>query len=55
MSPCTNIPATAPSAGATRTPDDQDGFLEVLADGRARIEIPHPIQESDYDVIELRR
>ena len=43
------------SVGATRTPDDQDGFLEVLTDGRARIEIPHPIQESDYDVIELRR
>lgn len=43
------------SAGATATPDDQQGFLEVLADGRARIEIPHPIQESDYDVIELAR
>jgi hypothetical protein len=43
------------SVGASRTPDDQEGFLEILADGRARIEIPHPIQESDYDVIELRR
>lgn len=43
------------SVGASRTPDDQEGFLEILADGRARIEIPHPIQESDYDVIELVR
>lgn len=43
------------SYGAARTPDDQEGYLEMLADGRARIEIPHPVQESDYDVIELRR
>ena len=42
------------SFGARATPDDQAGMLYATASG-ARIEIPSPIQESDFDVIELRR
>jgi len=41
--------------GATATPDDQIGLLSLLADGRARIEFPYPLQESTFDVIELKR
>jgi hypothetical protein len=42
-------------AGAAATPDDQIGLLSPLADGRARLELPYPLQESTFDVIELRR
>lgn len=42
------------SAGARATPDDQIGMLHATASG-ARIEMPYPVQESDFDVIELRR
>ncbi|HEY0282553.1 MAG TPA: DUF4893 domain-containing protein [Rhizomicrobium sp.] len=42
-------------AGAAATPDDQIGYLSLLADGRARIEFPYPLQESTFDVLELKR
>jgi hypothetical protein len=43
------------SAGAEQTPDDQIGRLFLTYDGRARLEMPFPVQESDFDVIELKR
>ena len=43
------------SAGATQTPDDEIGLLSGLGSGHARIELPYPVQESAFDVIELRR
>jgi hypothetical protein len=43
------------AAGAPATPDDQVGVLSLLADGRARLELPYPIQESVFDLIELKR
>jgi hypothetical protein len=43
------------AAGAPATPDDQIGVLSLLADGRARLELPYPLQESRFDVIELKR
>jgi len=43
------------SVGAAATPDDQIGYLSVLSDGRARLELPAPLQESTFDVIELKR
>jgi hypothetical protein len=46
---------TGASAGAPATPDDQIGLLSLLADGRARLELPYPVQESTFDVIELKR
>jgi len=42
-------------AGAQATPDDQIGLLSLLSDGRARLELPYPVQESTFDVIELKR
>jgi Domain of unknown function (DUF4893) len=42
------------SVGAHATPDDQAGRLVATAEG-ARIEMPYPVQESVFDVIELRR
>jgi hypothetical protein len=42
------------SVGARATPDDQVGMLYATARG-ARIEMPYPVQESTFDVIELRR
>ena len=42
-------------AGAGTTPDDQIGLLSLLADGRARLELPYPRLESTFDVIELKR
>ena len=42
-------------AGAGATPDDQIGLFSLLADGRARLELPYPRLESTFDVIELRR
>ena len=42
-------------AGAGATPDDQIGLLSLLTDGRARLELPYPLQESTFDVIELKR
>lgn len=46
---------TGASAGAAQTPDDQIGRLTVTYDGRARLELPYPVQESTFDVIELKR
>jgi hypothetical protein len=43
------------TAGAAATPDDQIGLLSLLYDGRARLELPYPVQESTFDVIELKR
>jgi hypothetical protein len=42
------------SAGARATPDDQIGLLTATAGG-ARLEMPYPLQESTFDVIEMRR
>lgn len=42
------------SVGARATPDDQAGMLYATARG-ARIEMPYPVQESTFDIIELRR
>jgi len=43
------------SLGASQTPDDQIGRLTMIGPGHARLEMPYPIQESTFDVIELRR
>lgn len=43
------------SAGAEATPDDAIGLLSGIGPGRARIEFPYPVQESTFDVIELKR
>jgi hypothetical protein len=43
------------AAGSVATPDDQIGVLSLLSDGRARLELPYPVQESSFDVIELKR
>jgi hypothetical protein len=43
------------AAGAGETPDDQIGMLSLTYDGRARLELPYPVQESTFDVIELKR
>ena len=43
------------AVGAPATPDDQIGLLSLLADSRARLELPYPVQESTFDVIELKR
>jgi hypothetical protein len=46
---------TGAAVGAAATPDDQIGLLSLLADGRARLELPYPRLESTFDVIELKR
>jgi len=46
---------SAASVGAPATPDDQIGLLSGLGEGHARIEMPYPVQESTFDVLELRR
>ncbi|HUB84621.1 MAG TPA: DUF4893 domain-containing protein [Rhizomicrobium sp.] len=43
------------SVGEGSTPDDQIGLLVGLGGGHARIELPYPMQESTFDVIELKR
>ncbi|MEI9885425.1 MAG: DUF4893 domain-containing protein [Rhizomicrobium sp.] len=43
------------AAGAAATPDDQIGLLSAIGPGHARLEMPYPVQESTYDVIELKR
>ena len=43
------------SVGATATPDDQVGILSALTPNHLRLELPAPIQESHFDVIELKR
>lgn len=44
-----------PSAGATATPDDAIGLLQSTGRSSARIEFPYPVQESTFDIIELKR
>jgi hypothetical protein len=44
-----------PSVGAPATPDDQIGLLSGIGDNRLRLEIPGPVEESSYDIIELAR
>jgi hypothetical protein len=44
-----------PSAGAAATPDDAVGLLQSTGRGSARIEFPYPVQESTFDIIELKR
>ena len=46
---------TGASVGAAQTPDDQIGLLSLTYDGRARLELPTPVQESTFDVVELKR
>jgi hypothetical protein len=46
---------TGAAVGASQTPDDQLGLLSLTYDGRARLELPAPVQESTFDVIELKR
>jgi len=43
------------SAGAGATPDDAVGVLTAIGAGHARVEFPYPVQESTFDVIELKR
>ncbi|HEY1710882.1 MAG TPA: DUF4893 domain-containing protein [Rhizomicrobium sp.] len=43
------------SLGAPQTPDDQIGRLSMIGARHARLELPYPVQESTFDVIELRR
>jgi hypothetical protein len=42
------------SVGARATPDDQIGKMTAISGG-ARLEMPFPVQESVFDVVELRR
>jgi len=44
-----------PSAGAPATPDDAVGLLVATGLYSARIELPYPVQESVFDVIEMQR
>jgi hypothetical protein len=46
---------SGPSLGASANPDDQIGRLSLIGAGHARLELPYPLQESTFDVIELRR
>jgi hypothetical protein len=43
------------SAGADATPDDAVGVLTAIGPGHARVEFPYPVQESTFDVLELKR
>jgi len=45
----------AASVGAPATPDDQVGILSSIGDNHLRLELPEPIQESHFDLIELKR
>lgn len=44
-----------PSLGAVATPDDQIGLLSGIGNNHLRLEIPGPVLESTYDIIELSR
>lgn len=43
------------SVGASATPDDAVGVMTSIGSGHARIEFPYPVQESTFDVLELKR
>ncbi|MBI3678228.1 MAG: DUF4893 domain-containing protein [Proteobacteria bacterium] len=44
-----------PGYGAESTPDDAIGLLSGLGGSHAKIEFPYPVQESTFDVMELKR
>lgn len=44
-----------PGYGAEGTPDDAIGLLSGLGGSHAKIEFPYPVQESTFDVMELKR
>jgi hypothetical protein len=46
---------SGPSAGAQATPDDVIGLLSSTGPSTARLELPWPMQESVFDVIEMKR
>lgn len=43
------------SVGASATPDDAVGVMTSIGHGHARVEFPYPVQESTFDVLELKR
>ena len=43
------------SVGAPATPDDAVGVMTSIGPGHARVEFPYPVQESTFDVLELKR
>jgi hypothetical protein len=43
------------SAGAGATPDDQIGLLTAISGSHLRLELPYPVQESTFDILELKR
>jgi hypothetical protein len=43
------------SVGASATPDDAVGVMTSIGPGHARVEFPYPVQESTFDVLELKR
>ncbi|MGA9794001.1 MAG: DUF4893 domain-containing protein [Rhizomicrobium sp.] len=43
------------SVGAAATPDDAVGVMTSIGPGHARVEFPYPVQESTFDVLELKR
>lgn len=53
--PAHRYSGNGPAAGATATPDDAVGLLQSTGRSSARIEFPYPVQESTFDIIELRR
>lgn len=48
-------PGNGASAGAKVTPDDQIGLFTASSAKEARVEFPYPVQESTFDILELRR
>jgi hypothetical protein len=44
-----------PSVGAQVTPDDTVGLLVATGRSSARLELPYPVQESVFDVIQMKR
>jgi hypothetical protein len=53
--PSHHYSGNAQAAGAQATPDDVIGLLEATGRTTARIEFPYPVQESVFDVIEMKR
>jgi len=43
------------SVGAVVTPDDQIGLFTASSTNAARVEFPYPVQESTFDILQLRR
>lgn len=48
-------PGNGASAGAKATPDQQIGLFTASSTHEARVEFPYPVQESTFDILELRR